>query len=85
MAVSYGLQHDAALAAVTRIPARVFGIDDYGTLEAGKRGDVVVWTGDPFEVTTWAERVYINGQEIPMESRQRLLFERYRSLDGMPR
>ena len=50
-AVAYGLPWDAALAAMTTVPARIWGIADrYGTLEPGKDADVVVWDGDPLEV-----------------------------------
>ena len=80
-AVAYGLPHDAAIRAVTSTPARIWGIaDDYGTLEPGRQADVVIWSGDPFEVTTVAEHVFIEGTEVPPDSRQRMLFERYRTL-----
>lgn len=46
----------------------------------GRQADLVVWSGDPFEVTTRAEHVLICGREVPVEMRQRLLFERYRTL-----
>ncbi|HEU5209312.1 MAG TPA: amidohydrolase family protein [Longimicrobiales bacterium] len=79
-AVSYGLPHDAALAAVTQAPARVFGIADrYGTLEVGQDADVVVWSGDPFEFTTSADYVFIRGHEQIRDTRQQQLFERYRN------
>ncbi len=84
MAVSYGMPHDAALRAVTAAPAELWGLVDSGTLEPGKVGDVVVWSGDPFEVTTFAEHVLIDGVEVPQTSRQRALFEKYRSLDRLP-
>ena len=82
-AVSYGMPFDAALRAVTLNPARLWGIaDSYGALEAGKDADVVVWSGDPFELTTTVEHVFINGREVPDETRQRALFNRYRRLGG---
>ena len=85
MAVSYGMDYETALRAVTVTPARVFGLaSSYGVLESGNVGDVVVWSGDPFEVTTAAERVFIDGQEVPPDTRQRALLERYRSLSGYP-
>jgi imidazolonepropionase-like amidohydrolase len=78
-AVAYGLPWDAALAAMTVNPARIWGLDDYGTLEPGKDADVVIWDGDPLEVTSAAERVFIRGLEMPRDSRQIRLRDRYRS------
>ena len=78
-AIAYGLDRDAALRAVTLEPARVWGVADrLGSLEPGKDGDVVVWSGDPFELTTSVERVFINGVEMPKDTRQKQLLERYR-------
>ncbi len=82
-AVSYGMPYDAALRAITLGPARLWGIADrYGTLEVGKDADVVVWSGDPLELTTAVEHVFINGRAMPDETRQRALFNRYRRLGG---
>jgi len=82
-AVAEGLPWRAALAAVTRHPAEAFGLPaGTGTLTAGAPADLVIWNGDPLEVTTWAERVMIGGAWVPMESRQTRLLERYRSLEG---
>ena len=75
-----GLTRGAALAAITRNPARIFGLADLGTLEAGKRGDVVVWDGDPLELTSAPTTVIIDGVAQPMVSRQTLLRDRYRDL-----
>jgi imidazolonepropionase-like amidohydrolase len=80
-AISYGMDRDAALRAVTLEPARIWGIADrYGSLEIGKDADVVVWSGDPFELTTGPEHVFIGGREMPKETRQRLLFEKYKTV-----
>jgi imidazolonepropionase-like amidohydrolase len=80
-AVANGLPWDQALRAVTLSPAEVFGVADrYGSLEAGRVANVVVWSGDPFEFATGVEHVYIRGREIPLTSRQRELFERYKKL-----
>jgi imidazolonepropionase-like amidohydrolase len=76
-AVANGLSWDAALAAMTANPARIWGLEDYGTLEAGKDADVVIWDGDPLEVTSAAERVFIRGAEMPNDSRQIRLRNRY--------
>jgi imidazolonepropionase-like amidohydrolase len=50
---------------LTSNPARALGIDDHtGSLEAGKDGDVVIWSADPFSVYAVAERVFINGAQV---------------------
>ncbi len=80
-AVAYGMSWEQALRAVTLSPAEIFGVADrYGSLEAGKVANVVVWSGDPFEFTTGVEHVLIRGKEIPLKSRQTELLERYRRL-----
>jgi imidazolonepropionase-like amidohydrolase len=82
-AVAYGLPWDAALEAITTAPARIWGIADrYGTLEPGKDADVVIWDGDPLELTTFADAVFIRGKEMPMKSRQTELRDRYKDLGG---
>ena len=80
-AVSYGMPWDQALRNVTLTTAEVFGVADrYGSLEAGKVANVVVWSGDPFEFSTGVEHVFIRGREIPLRSRQTELMERYKTL-----
>lgn len=82
-AVAYGLPWEAALAALTTVPARLWGISDsYGTLEPGKDADVVVWSGDPLEVTQYPEAVFIRGAQMPMTSRQMELRDRYKDVGG---
>ena len=84
-AVSYGLPHEEGLRAVTLTPAEVWGVaNQIGSLEPGKLGDVVVWSGDPFELLTSVEHVFINGEEISYWTRQKALFEKYRSLEMRP-
>lgn len=84
-AVSYGMPYEAALRALTINPARLWGIADrYGTLEVGKDADVVVWSGDPLELTTNVEHVFVRGREASKETRQEALFRRYRTLGDMP-
>jgi len=77
-AVSHGLSHDAGIAALTSNPARVFGVSDQqGSIQKNNVANVVLWSGDPLEVTSAAEIVVINGKLIPMESRQTKLRDRY--------
>lgn len=80
-AVAWGLPWDAALAAMTTVPARIWGLEGrYGRLEPGYEADVVVWDGDPLELTTYPERVFIRGEEMPRDSRQTRLRDRYLDL-----
>lgn len=80
-AVAHGLPWEAALAAVTSSAADIFGIGaDRGRIEAGKIADLVLWSGDPLEVTTVAEQVWIAGQAVAMRSRQTELRDRYLEL-----
>lgn len=82
IAVANGLPFDVALAAITRVPAELFGVDkDYGSLEVGKDADVVIWEGDPLEVTVLPTDVIIKGQIMPMDSRQLRLRDRYGDLN----
>ena len=82
-AVAHGLPFDAALAAITRNPARIYGVGNtLGTLEAGKTADLVVWDGDPLETSTLAMQVYVGGEAVPTTSRQTLLRDRYRTPRG---
>ena len=66
-----------ALAAITANPARIFGLEDVGQLQPGFVADVVIWDGDPLDVTSYPDAVYINGKAMPMESRHTLLRDRY--------
>jgi imidazolonepropionase-like amidohydrolase len=65
LAVKEGLDPQTALQAVTINPARIIGVDSrIGSLEPGKDADLVIWSGDPLDVTSRAERAYTDGREI---------------------
>ena len=77
-AVAHGLSWDAALAAVTANPAQIFGLGgSRGRIEKGQWADLVLWNGDPLEVTSAADQVWIDGRAIEMRSRQTELRDRY--------
>jgi imidazolonepropionase-like amidohydrolase len=77
-AVSYGLPHEAGIAALTSNPASIFGFtENQGMISQNKPANVVLWSGDPLEVTSVAETVIIDGKLIPMVSRQTKLRDRY--------
>jgi len=67
---------------VTLAPAEALRVGDlYGSLEPGKVGNLVVWTGDPFELSTRVEAVVIRGVVTSPDNRQIELLRRYRYLD----
>lgn len=77
-AVAFGLPYDEALKAITLNPAQIWGVDDkLGSLDAGKLANVVVADGDPLDVKTDVKHVFINGEEIPLVSKQTELRDRY--------
>ncbi len=77
-AVAHGVSWDDAFAAITLVPAQIYGVASrYGALASGYAGDVVVWDGDPLEVMSAPTHVLIDGQETDMESRQTMLRDRY--------
>jgi hypothetical protein len=77
-AVAHGLPWDAALAAITKNPAEIFGLgSNRGDIAAGQMADLVLWDGDPLEVTTTATQVWLAGRAIEMRSRQTELRDRY--------
>ena len=77
-ATAFGLPHDEALKAITLNPAEIWGVADrLGSLDVGKTANVVVADGDPLDVKSDVKRVFIEGREVPMTSRQTELRDRY--------
>jgi hypothetical protein len=76
-----GVSWGEALAMITSRPAQAIGMGgEIGSLTAGRRADLVIWSGDPLEASSTAEQVYIDGVRQPLETHQTRLFERYRYL-----
>lgn len=77
-----GLTWGEAFASISSVPARIGGLGEgAGTLAAGALGDLVVWDGDPLELSSAPMRVFIDGVEQPLTNHQTRLRERYRDLD----
>ena len=77
-AVAYGLPYDEAMKAITLNPAEMFGVGDkLGSLDIGKVANVVIANGDPLDVRTSVQQVFIEGVAIPMTSRQTQLRDEY--------
>ena len=73
-----GLTWDEGMAAITSVPATIMGQGGkLGVLKTGARADVVIWDGDPLEVTSTADWVMIDGVEQPLGNRQDRLRDRY--------
>jgi imidazolonepropionase-like amidohydrolase len=76
-----GVSWGEALAMITSRAAEAVGMgSELGSLRNGRRADVVIWSGDPLQVTSAAEMVMIDGVQQPLETHQTKLFERYRDL-----
>jgi imidazolonepropionase-like amidohydrolase len=79
-----GVSWGEALAMITSRPAEAIGMGgEIGSLAPGRRGDVVIWSGDPLEGSSAAEEVFIDGVRQPLDTHQTRLRDRYRYLPGM--
>lgn len=75
-----GLSWDQAFAAISSGPAQALGIDAMlGSLKPGRQGDVVIWDGDPLELSSAPVAVMIDGVQQPLDNRQARLRDRYRT------
>jgi imidazolonepropionase-like amidohydrolase len=75
-----GLTWDQAFAAISSGPAQALGIDAMlGSLKPGRQGDVVIWDGDPLELSSAPVAVMIDGVQQPLDNRQARLRDRYRT------
>lgn len=79
-AIREGLPWVEGLRAVTETPAEVFGMKGYGRIAVGARANLVLWSGDPFELSSHAVKVFIDGVDLDLRTRQTELFERWRTL-----
>ena len=77
IAVSYGLPWEEALKGLTKNIAEVFKLDKRGSIQPGYIADIVIWSGDPLEVTSFVEQVYLSGESVSTKNRSMRLKERY--------
>ncbi len=78
IAVAHGLRWEQAFAAITAVPAGLFGVgSEFGSLAVGSKANLIVWTGDPLEVTSRVEAAWLNGEERTLSTRQTALRDRY--------
>lgn len=77
-AATYGMGKEAALRAITLTPAEIFGVADrLGSLEVGKQANLFVADGDPFEPATMLSHLFIQGWQVPMDSRHIQLYDEF--------
>lgn len=84
VAIANGLSRDTAIASVTKNVTETFGIEG-GIVAEGQPANLVLWSGDPFEISTKVENMWIDGEEVTTESRQDKLRDRYMSDQKTPR
>lgn len=84
VAVANGLDKTTALAAITANVADTFKLNS-GRITVGKDADLVLWSNDPFEISTKVDAMWINGQVMSLQSRQDALRNRYTQSTDMPR
>jgi imidazolonepropionase-like amidohydrolase len=77
-AAAYGMGREEAMKAITIVPAEIFGVaDQYGSIEEGKVANIYASTGDPFEMKSKIKYLFINGWNIPVESRHTQLYDEF--------
>lgn len=79
-AIAQGFPYESAMAAMTSLPAEIFG-GRPRMVAPGLAADLVIWGGDPFDVNSAADQVILDGQLDPMMSRQTQLLQRYLPVD----
>jgi imidazolonepropionase-like amidohydrolase len=76
--VAWGLDHDAAIKAITLDAARILGVDkQLGSIEAGKLANLIIVKGDPLEIRSQIQHVIIAGHDVPLDSKHTELYKRY--------
>ncbi len=80
MAAAFGLPAEEAIKAITLYPAQILGVGgDLGSIEAGKSASLIMTDGDPLEIRTTVERVFIDGRNADLSTRHTRLYERYKN------
>jgi imidazolonepropionase-like amidohydrolase len=77
-AMAHGLPRIEAIKAITIYPAQILGAaDKLGSLDVGKLANFFVTDGDPLDIRTKVERIYIQGRDIPLADKQTRLNDKY--------
>ncbi|KGJ93054.1 amidohydrolase family protein [Colwellia psychrerythraea] len=84
VAIANGVSETTALAAITANVADSFNLNS-GRIAVGKNADLVLWSSDPFEISSKVDAMWINGKAMSLKSRQDALRERYTAETNLPR
>jgi imidazolonepropionase-like amidohydrolase len=84
-AVAYGMPRDEAYRAITLNAAEILGLGDrMGSLDVGKRADLIITNEDPLQILANVERMWIGGEEVPLVSKHSRLYEQFRGRVAAP-
>lgn len=79
-AAAFGMSRNAALAAITLVPAQLHGLgEELGSIDVGKEASLFAATGDILDIRSEVKRLWIAGAEQSLANRHTRLAERYRS------
>ncbi len=84
-AIRNGMPRDAALRAMTLVPAKILGLDDqFGSIEVGKVANLQILTGDPLQATTWVSEVLLEGKSVYQRSKDQQLQHLFGEIESKP-
>ncbi len=79
-AVGRGLAWEEGLKGITLYPAELFGVaDELGSIEEGKRANLIITDGDPLEIRTEIRHLLIDGVPTSLNNKHLELYEKYRA------
>ena len=79
-AVGHGMPWEEALKGITLYPAELFGVgDELGSIEEGKRANLIITDGDPLEIRTQIKHLIIDGEPTSLSNKHLELYEKYRA------
>ena len=63
-------------------PAQILGVSDrLGSIEKGKDASIMVTSGDPLEITSQVEKLFIQGRKIDLNNKHLRLYEKYKRVE----
>ena len=79
-AVAFGLPKTEAIKSVTLYPAQLIGVADrFGSIEPSKQASLFAADGDILDIRANVQRLWIEGKEVPIDTRHTRLYEKYKN------